>query len=70
MKAAATSRVVCGQLGGILPHRYRVKIDDAIDAVVSLLQRDKLRDGAEIIAEVQIAGRLHAGKYPLLECHS
>src|SRR5262249_13322603 len=47
-----------------------VQVDHAIDAVVPVLQRDELRDGAEIIAEVQVAGRLHAGKHPLLERHA
>src|SRR6476660_9693712 len=58
------------QLGRVLPHRDRVQIDHAVDAVVLVLQRDKLHERAEIIAEVQIAGRLHAGKYPLLERHA
>ena len=49
-----------GQLDGILPHRDRVQIDDAIDAVVAVLQLDEALDGAEIVAEVQIAGGLHA----------
>ena len=48
------------QLRGILPHRDRVQIDDAIDAVVAVLQLDEALDGAEIVAEVQIAGGLHA----------
>src|SRR5262249_12041487 len=59
---------------GPAPDRNRlgdgVQVDHAIDAVVLVLQRDELRDGAEIIAEVQVAGRLHAGKHPLLECHA
>ena len=48
------------QLDGILPHRDRMQIDDAIDAVVAVLQLDEALDGAEIVAEVQIAGGLHA----------
>jgi hypothetical protein len=55
------------QLGRILPHRDRVQIDDAIDAVVAVLQFDEALDGAEIIAEMQVAGRLHAGKNQFLE---
>src|SRR5260221_415346 len=62
------------QLLGPAPDRNRlgdgVQVDHAIDAVVLVLQRDELRDGAEIIAEMQVAGRLHAGKHPLLECHA
>jgi hypothetical protein len=37
-----------------------VQIDDAVDAVEALLQRDELHDGAEIVAEMQVAGRLDA----------
>jgi hypothetical protein len=62
------------QLLGPAPDRNRlgdgVQVDHAIDAVVLVLQCDELRDGAEIIAEMQVAGRLHAGKHPLLECHA
>ena len=57
------------QLGRILPHGDRVHVDHAIDAVVALLQRDELHDGAEIVAEMQVAARLHPGKHPLLEGH-
>jgi hypothetical protein len=44
MKAAVTSRV----------------FDDAIEAVVGFLQLHEVDDGAEVIAEMQIAGRLNA----------
>src|SRR4029450_1301374 len=47
-----------------------VQVDDAIHALVPILQRDELCDRAKIIAEVQIAGRLHPGKYSLLEGHA
>ena len=57
------------QLGRVLPDRDGVQIDHAIDAVVALLQLDELDDRAEIIAEMQVAGRLHAGKHTLLERH-
>ena len=67
--AAVTSRVARGSSARVLPHRDGVQVDHAIDAVVALLQRHELGDGAEIIAEVQIAGRLHAGKYAFLERH-
>ncbi len=60
---------VAPELRGVLPHRDRVQVDDAIDAVVALLQRDELDDGAEIVAEMQIAGRLNPGKHQLLETH-
>ena len=50
------------QLGGILRLGQRVQVDDAEDALVVVLQRDPVADRAEIIAEMQIAGRLDAGK--------
>ena len=34
-----------------------------------LAQLDELDDRAEIIAEMQVSGRLHAGKYQLFESH-
>src|SRR6185312_15214704 len=58
------------QLDGVLPYRDGMHVDDAIDAVIAVLQRDEFGDRAEIIAEVQIAGWLHAGKHALLERHS
>ncbi len=58
-----------GQFRGLLPHGDRVQIDDAIDAVVTVLQFDEALDGAEIVAEMQVAGRLNAGKNQLLERH-
>ena len=36
-------------------------------AVIAILQRHELGDGAKIIAEMQVAGRLHAGKNASLE---
>ena len=50
-------QVVMDELG-----RDRVQVDDAVDAVVALLQGDELADRAEIIAQMQIARGLHAGK--------
>ena len=68
-KAAVTSRML-RRTRRILPHGDGVEIDHAIDAIMRLLQRDELDDRAEIIAEVQIAGRLHAGKDAFREiCH-
>ncbi len=46
----------------VLRHGDRVQIDDAIEALMRLLQGDEFGDRAEIIAEMQIAGRLHAGE--------
>ncbi len=54
---------VPGQLVGVLEHGDGVQIDHAIEAVVLVLQRHEFGDGAEIIAEMQIAGRLHAGEH-------
>lgn len=47
--------------------RDRVQVDDAIDAIVVFLKGDKFADRAEIIAEMQVAGRLNTGKYERLE---
>src|SRR4051794_28168794 len=50
-------------------NRYgdRVHVDNAIDALELLLQRDEFLDRAEVVAEMQVAGRLHPGKHALLE---
>ena len=45
------------------------QIDDAIKAVMGLLQFNEIDDRAEVIAEMQIAGRLDARKDPFNECH-
>ena len=50
------------QFARVLRQGQRVQVDDAEDAVVIVLQRDPVADRAEIIAEMQIAGRLDAGK--------
>ena len=60
---------IARQFRGILPHRNGMQIDHAIYAVVTPLQIDEFDDRAEIIAEMQITGRLHAGKNQFLECH-
>ena len=45
-----------------------MEIDDAIEALrVALLHLDETLDGAEIVAEVQIAGRLDAGEDEFVE---
>ena len=53
---------VVGELGRILPHGNGVEIDDAIDAVVVLLERDEIPYRAQIVPQVQIAGGLNARK--------
>src|SRR5262249_3205678 len=57
------------QLGWVLPGGDGVQVNHAIAAVVALRQLDESLDRAEIIAEMQIAGRLHAGKDEMLERH-
>src|SRR5262249_7190740 len=54
----------------VLPHSDGVKIDDTINTVIAILQRHELGNGTKIVAEMQIAGRLHAGKNAFLERHS
>src|SRR5262245_36371470 len=48
------------QLLWILPGRNRMHIDDAVDAVETVLQLNPVPDGAEIIAEMEICGGLDA----------
>ena len=62
MKAAVTSRILAVSSAGSCADGDRVHVDDAVDAIMRLLQLHEIRDCAEIIAEMQIAGRLHAGK--------
>ena len=68
MNAAVTSRVLRRKLGRAAPDGDacgdRVQVDDAIEAVVRLLQLHEIDDRAEVIAEMQIAGRLDARKNP------
>ena len=72
MKAAVTSRVLRASSAG--PPQtdagvIGVQVDDAIEAVVRLLQLDEVDDRAEVIAEMQIAGRLDARKNPFNDRH-
>ena len=60
MKAAVTSRVFLVSSVRVLEHGDGVQIDHAIKAIVLGLERHEFGDGAEIIAEMQVAGRLHA----------
>src|SRR6516162_11916304 len=50
------------QFGRILRLSERMQVDDAEDAVVVILQRDPVADRPEVIAEMQVAGRLDAGE--------
>ena len=45
-----------------------VHIDHAIEAVVIVLERDEVLKRAEIIAQMQAIGRLHAGKDAFRAC--
>ena len=65
--AAVTSRVARISSAGSCQMRDRMQVDDAIDAVVALLQLHEAADRAEIIAEMEVAGRLDAGKDKRLE---
>ena len=51
---------VVRELVGVLEHGDGVQIDHAIEALMLGLERHEFGDGAEIIAEMQIARRLHA----------
>ena len=55
-------------LGRLVRLRDRVVVDDAVEAAVLPLQRDPVPDGAEVIAEVQLARRLDAGEHRLHRC--
>ena len=64
---------LAGKLGRAAPHRYRLRdgvhVDHAEDALVRLLHGDPLHHGAQVVAKVQVAGRLHAGEDARCECH-
>ena len=55
------------QLGRVLRNRDRVQIDDTEDAVEVevLLHIHPIADGAQIISQMQVSGRLNAGKNAL-----
>ena len=48
---------------GFLWCRHRMQVDDAINAFKTFLQPDPVFERAQIITEMQIPGRLYAGKY-------
>ncbi len=50
------------QLRGLLEERDRMKIDDAEDALVIVLDAHPVLEGAQVVADMEISGRLHAGK--------
>ena len=45
----------------------RMHVDDAIDAIVLVLKLDEALERAEVIAEMQVSGRLHAGEDKFLK---
>src|SRR6185295_6647370 len=53
---------VPAQLLWVLPHRDRMQIDHAVDARVAVLQPHEVADGAQIVAQMQVPGGLHAGE--------
>jgi hypothetical protein len=57
----------CGlpEFGWVLLNRNRVHIDHAEEAFIVMLHGDPVADSAQIIAKVQVSGRLHAGEYPV-----
>src|SRR6185437_1082739 len=50
------------QNGGLLKNGDGVQVDDAEDALVIVLNPDPILEGAQLVADVQIAGRLHPGE--------
>ena len=50
------------RLLGLLQRRQGVVVGDEVEAVALVLQVDVLLDRAEVVAEVQLAGRLHAAE--------
>ncbi len=50
------------QLGGVLVERDGVQVDDAEDALVIVLDAHPVLERAQVVSDVQISGRLHAGK--------
>ena len=64
----------CGDFADLTLHvfmhqlcRDGMKINNAIDTVIGLLESHKLPDGTEVIAQMQIAGWLDAGENQRLE---
>jgi ABC-type transporter Mla subunit MlaD len=53
------------QFRWLLRNGDSVKVNDAIDAIVRLLQGDKPADGAQIITKMQVARRLNAREHAL-----
>ena len=52
----------CRQLGRVLPHSNRVHVHHAVDTGHAVLEPNPVFHCAEIISEMQLPGRLNAGK--------
>ena len=50
------------QLGGVLVERDGVQVDDAEDALVVVLDAHPILERSQVISDVKISGRLHAGE--------
>ncbi len=62
-------QAAAAEIGRDLPDRDRVHVDDAVDAVILVLQRDPVFDRAHIRPKRQIAARLNAGKNAFFRVH-
>ena len=51
---------------GLLGDRERVEVDDAVEGVAFVLSADPVLQCAEVVAEMDVTGRLHAGQNPRL----
>ena len=50
------------RVSGVLDGRQGVVVGDEVEALALVLQGDVLLDGPEVVAQVQLAGRLHAAE--------
>jgi hypothetical protein len=59
------SRVVeaLAEFGGVEPDRDGVEVDDAVDRLAHILERDVGADRPQVVAEVLATGRLDAGEH-------
>ena len=51
---------------GLLGDRERVEVDDAVERVAFVLPANPVLERTEVVAEVDVTGRLHAGQHPRL----
>ena len=63
IQSATISRALSPDVPHVLVRRReRVEVDDAVDAVVVVLQAHPVAQGAEEVADVELAGGAHAGE--------